>query len=142
MLTVNIVSIFPDFFTGPLGLSIPKRAAEAGLEVAFPSAELRNRLDSKIVTTQLGDEAGVPSVPNISGLPGRMAIFQKSSSSPSDLSVEATRSYSPTEAPPIVTRISAPLPARASARILSGSSRAMPSGIASPPWRATSAVIP
>ena len=42
-------------------------AAEAGLEVAFPPAALRNRLDSKIVTTQLGDEAGVPSVPNILG---------------------------------------------------------------------------
>ena len=42
-------------------------AAEAGLEVAFPSAELRNRLDSKIVTTRLGDEAGVPSVPNVLG---------------------------------------------------------------------------
>ena len=31
MLTINIISIFPDFFSGPLGLSIPKRAAEAGL---------------------------------------------------------------------------------------------------------------
>ena len=42
-------------------------AAEAGLEVVLPSAELRRRLDSKIVTTQLGDEAGVPSVPNVLG---------------------------------------------------------------------------
>jgi biotin carboxylase len=42
-------------------------AAQAGLEVALPSAELRHRLDSKIVTTQLGDEAGVPSVPNALG---------------------------------------------------------------------------
>jgi len=42
-------------------------ANEAGLEVALPSAELRHRLDSKIVTTQLGDEAGVPSVPNVLG---------------------------------------------------------------------------
>ena len=32
-----------------------------------PPAELRHRLDSKIVTTQLGDEAGVPSVPNVLG---------------------------------------------------------------------------
>ncbi len=38
-----------------------------GLTLAFPSAELRNRLDSKIVTTQLGNEAGVPSVPNVLG---------------------------------------------------------------------------
>jgi tRNA (guanine37-N1)-methyltransferase len=30
MLRVNIVTIFPDFFTGPLGLSIPARAAAAG----------------------------------------------------------------------------------------------------------------
>lgn len=42
-------------------------ASRAGLEVALPSAELRHRLDSKIVTTQLGDEAGVPSVPNTLG---------------------------------------------------------------------------
>jgi biotin carboxylase len=42
-------------------------AAGAGLEVAFPPAALRRRLDSKIVTTQLGDEAGVPSVPNVLG---------------------------------------------------------------------------
>lgn len=40
MLTVNIVSIFPDFFTGPLGLSIPKRAAEAGL-VQYRCVDLR-----------------------------------------------------------------------------------------------------
>ena len=42
-------------------------AAEAGLEIALPSAELRHRLDSKIVTTRLADEAGVPSVPNVLG---------------------------------------------------------------------------
>jgi biotin carboxylase len=44
-----------------------RRAAHVGLEVALPSAELRHRLDSKIVTTRLGDEAGVPSVPNVLG---------------------------------------------------------------------------
>lgn len=42
-------------------------AADAGLEVAFPSAALRHRLDSKIETTRLGDEAGVPSVSNTLG---------------------------------------------------------------------------
>jgi len=42
-------------------------AAKAGLEVALPSAELRHRLDSKIVTTQLANDAGVPSAPNILG---------------------------------------------------------------------------
>jgi hypothetical protein len=42
-------------------------AAEAGLELAFPAATLRHRLDSKIETTRLGNEAGVPSVPNVLG---------------------------------------------------------------------------
>ena len=42
-------------------------AAELGLEVVHPPAALRERLDSKIVTTQLGNEAGVPSVPNVLG---------------------------------------------------------------------------
>jgi biotin carboxylase len=42
-------------------------AAELGLEVVHPGAALRERLDSKIVTTQLGNEAGVPSVPNVLG---------------------------------------------------------------------------
>lgn len=38
---------------------------DAGWELIHPSFELRNYLDSKIVTTRLGDEAGAPSVPNI-----------------------------------------------------------------------------
>jgi tRNA (guanine37-N1)-methyltransferase len=38
---INIVSIFPDFFEGPLGLSIPKRAAEAGL-VEYRLVDLRD----------------------------------------------------------------------------------------------------
>jgi hypothetical protein len=42
-------------------------AERAGLAVALPPAELRHRLDSKIVTTRLGEEAGVPSVPNVLG---------------------------------------------------------------------------
>jgi biotin carboxylase len=42
-------------------------ATELGLEVAFPPATLRHRLDSKIETTRLGNEAGVPSVPNVMG---------------------------------------------------------------------------
>jgi biotin carboxylase len=42
-------------------------AQELGLEVAFPPASLRHSLDSKIETTRLGDEAGVPSVPNAMG---------------------------------------------------------------------------
>ncbi len=42
-------------------------AAELGLDVAFPRAALRHRLDSKIETTRLGNDAGVPSVPNTMG---------------------------------------------------------------------------
>ncbi|MGZ8614822.1 MAG: biotin carboxylase [Actinomycetota bacterium] len=42
-------------------------ATELGLEVAFPPAQLRHRLDSKIETTRLANEAGVPSVPNVMG---------------------------------------------------------------------------
>jgi biotin carboxylase len=40
---------------------------ELGLDVAFPPASLRHRLDSKIETTRLGNDAGVPSVPNAMG---------------------------------------------------------------------------
>ena len=42
-------------------------AGELGLDVAFPGAALRHRMDSKIETTRLGNEAGVPSVPNTMG---------------------------------------------------------------------------
>lgn len=38
---INIVTIFPDFFTGPLGLSIPARAAQAGL-VEYDLIDLRD----------------------------------------------------------------------------------------------------
>jgi len=40
VLKINLISIFPDFFTSPLGLSIPKRAAEAGL-VTYNCVDLR-----------------------------------------------------------------------------------------------------
>jgi tRNA (guanine37-N1)-methyltransferase len=40
MLTINLITIFPEFFAGPLGLSIPKRAAEAGL-VRYNAVDLR-----------------------------------------------------------------------------------------------------
>ncbi|MGE2737639.1 biotin carboxylase [Mycolicibacterium vaccae] len=45
-------------------------AREAGLEVMHSPAELRHRLDSKIVMTRLADEAGVPSVPHVMGRAG------------------------------------------------------------------------
>jgi hypothetical protein len=38
---------------------------ELGYELILPPHELRRRLDSKIVTTRLGNEAGAPSVPNV-----------------------------------------------------------------------------
>jgi tRNA (guanine37-N1)-methyltransferase len=40
-LRINIVTIFPEFFTGPLGLSIPSRAAEAGA-VEYRVIDLRD----------------------------------------------------------------------------------------------------
>jgi biotin carboxylase len=45
-------------------------AAEAGLEVMHPPAELRHRLGSKLVMTRLADEAGVQSVPHVMGRVG------------------------------------------------------------------------
>lgn len=43
---INIVTIFPDFFTGTLGLSIPKRAREAGL-VSYRVVDLRDYTHDK-----------------------------------------------------------------------------------------------
>ncbi len=40
-------------------------AKSLGVEIALPSASLRKHLDSKIVTTQLANEAGVASAPNM-----------------------------------------------------------------------------
>ena len=37
---------------------------ELGYDLILPKSELRNHLDSKLVTTRLGNEVGVPSVPN------------------------------------------------------------------------------
>ena len=41
MLTINVVTIFPDFFAGPLGLSIPARARAAG-GVEYRLVDLRD----------------------------------------------------------------------------------------------------
>ena len=41
--------------------------SEAGIDIALPPAALRHRLDSKVETTRLGDEAGVASAPNAMG---------------------------------------------------------------------------
>jgi hypothetical protein len=42
-------------------------AGELGLEIALPPRDLREHLDSKVVTTRLGNEAGVASAPNCLG---------------------------------------------------------------------------
>jgi biotin carboxylase len=49
---------------------------EQGYKLILPSDSLRRRLDSKIVTTQLGNEAGAPSVPNVLGKAGTYAELQ------------------------------------------------------------------
>jgi tRNA (guanine37-N1)-methyltransferase len=46
MLRINVVTIFPDFFTGPLGLSIPSRAAAAG-SVEYKLVDLRDYTHDK-----------------------------------------------------------------------------------------------
>ena len=46
---INIVTLFPEFFAGPLGLSIPGRAAKAGL-VEFRLIELRQFAHDKHAT--------------------------------------------------------------------------------------------
>src|SRR5262245_20558484 len=41
MLRINVITIFPEFFAGPLGLSIPSRAVEAGA-VEYRVVDLRD----------------------------------------------------------------------------------------------------
>lgn len=59
MLTINLISIFPEFFTGPLGLSIPKRAAEAGL-VTYRAIDLRGFATDKHKTVDDAPFGGGP----------------------------------------------------------------------------------
>ena len=46
MLTIRVLSIFPQFFEGPLALSIPARAAAAGL-VRYQLVDLRDHTHDK-----------------------------------------------------------------------------------------------
>ena len=46
MLRINVISIFPSFFEGPLGLSIPARAAAAGV-VQYNLVDLRDYTHDK-----------------------------------------------------------------------------------------------
>ena len=76
----------------------PARAAGTGSRRPAPTPDCR-----------AGPAPGVaPSAPNSSGLPGRIAIFQKSSVMPRACSPAMTRSWSPTLAPPVVTSMSMP----------------------------------
>ncbi len=65
MLTINIVSIFPAFFDGPLGLSIPSRAAAAG-GVQYRSLDLRDFTHDKhrsVDDTPFGGGPGMVMMP-------------------------------------------------------------------------------
>jgi len=44
-----------------------RAAAAIGLQIIHPPAALRKHIDSKLVTTRIGNDAGVPSVPNTIG---------------------------------------------------------------------------
>ncbi|MGP5687264.1 biotin carboxylase [Glutamicibacter bergerei] len=50
---------------------------ELGYDLILPPAELRNHLDSKIVTTELGNAAGAHSVPNVLGTADTYSALQE-----------------------------------------------------------------
>jgi len=69
-------------------------ASEAGLSIAAPPAELRRRLDSTVLTAQLGAEAGVPSVPHVVGRASSFGVLHALSASAGlghDLAVQPPR---------------------------------------------------
>jgi tRNA (guanine37-N1)-methyltransferase len=59
MLTINVVTIFPEFFTGPLGLSIPARARAAG-GVEYHLVDLRDFTHDKHRTVDDSPYGGGP----------------------------------------------------------------------------------
>src|SRR5688500_7637319 len=59
MLTINVVTIFPDFFVGPLGLSIPARAKAAG-GVDYRLVDLRDFTTDKHKTVDDSPDGGGP----------------------------------------------------------------------------------
>lgn len=59
MLRVNVVTIFPDFFTTPLGLSIPARAQQAG-SVEYRILDLRDFTHDKHRTVDDAPYGGGP----------------------------------------------------------------------------------
>ena len=58
-LRINVVTIFPDFFAGPLGLSIPSRAAAAG-SVSYNIVDLRDFTHDKHRTVDDAPYGGGP----------------------------------------------------------------------------------
>ena len=97
--------------------------AELGYDLVLPADALRRRLDSKIVTTVLGNEAGAPSVPNVLTevdswgtlvrvATGRRAWAPTSSSRPPTATPARRRSSSPPRptGPPAPTTSSASRP--------------------------------
>src|SRR5258706_354067 len=71
--------------------------------------------------------------PKISGLPGRIAMRQKSSAKPCGFNALWTRSWSPTDAPPWVTMRSESFATAGKPAKASGRSGRMPKSKASPP---------
>jgi tRNA (guanine37-N1)-methyltransferase len=59
MLTINVISIFPEFFAGPLGLSIPARAKAAG-GVDYRLIDLRDFTSDKHKTVDDTPYGGGP----------------------------------------------------------------------------------
>ncbi len=59
MLTINVVTIFPDFFVGPLGLSIPARAKASG-GVDYRLVDLRDFTTDKHKTVDDSPYGGGP----------------------------------------------------------------------------------
>src|SRR5918992_1782221 len=58
-LRINVVTIFPEFFAGPLGLSIPSRAREAG-SVEYNIVDLRDFTHDKHRTVDDAPYGGGP----------------------------------------------------------------------------------
>src|SRR5438477_2494518 len=58
-LRINVITIFPEFFAGPLGLSIPSRAAAAG-SVAYNIVDLRDFTHDKHRTVDDAPYGGGP----------------------------------------------------------------------------------
>ena len=59
MLTINVITIFPDFFVGPLGLSIPARAKAAG-GVEYRLVDLRDFTTDKHTSVDDSPYGGGP----------------------------------------------------------------------------------